>query len=182
MDTKPAAVSGPPATVDPQDPIPDPNWLYRRLFVFVTTLILLAVFYIKLDIVGDVARGGSETAIKGLVQLLRICLLLIGALILFYMVAPSAEQITKMIATASAWKKGVSTSSTSRATAADGSQAEATTTVGRPIIRGGYTPADGELGSPPTGGSVAMRPGDESIVPAGPVATEADAGLPEALR
>ncbi len=131
-DGSPAAASGPPVTVDPQDPLPDPNWLYRRLFVFLTTFALLILFWIKLDIVGDVARGGSETAIAGLVDLLKRVTALIGFLILCYMVAPSAEQITKMIATASAWKKGVSTTSISRASGPDGSAAETTTMVGRP--------------------------------------------------
>lgn len=128
--TTPAAAASPPPTVDPQDPLPDPSWLWRRVFVFATGGALLAFGYVQTAIIGQVAMKGSETAIAGLIKVAERDQALIAILILFYMVAPSAEQITKMLATASAWKKGVSTSSISRAVAPDGSTAEASNSAG----------------------------------------------------
>jgi hypothetical protein len=51
---------------------------------------------------------------------------------MLYLIAPSAEQAGKWLATISAWKGGISTTSTSKATAPDGSKAEATTSAGKP--------------------------------------------------
>jgi hypothetical protein len=129
-----AAATTPPPTAEAQDPLPEGNWFWRRSYVFACTAILLALVWLKIDIVGDVARGGSETAISGLVRLLKDCILLVGVLVLFYMIAPSAEQVVKMLATVSAWKGGVTTSTTSRAFAADGSVAESTKVAGSQAV------------------------------------------------
>lgn len=128
--TEAAATAGPPPTVDAQDPLPEGAWLWRRVFVFGVTVILLALVWAKIDAVSDVARNGSETAIAGLVKLLRLCLILIGALILFYLLAPSAEQLTRLIQTARTLRSGVAIRTQQTATAPDGSTATARSEAG----------------------------------------------------
>lgn len=99
-----------------QDPLPESNWLWRRVFVFGLTAMLFVLVYDKVDAVADVARMGSREAIEGLIKLLRICLWLIAGLILFYMLAPSAEQLVKLIQTARSLREGVRFTSVSATT------------------------------------------------------------------
>jgi hypothetical protein len=127
-----AEASAPPPTVlvDPQDPLPESNWLWRRVFVFAVTGILLAMLWIKIDIVGDVALKGSETAIAGLIAILKLMVYLVGLSMLLYIAGASMEQITKLIQTGSLFRRGFSTQTVQRAIAADGSIAEAHATSG----------------------------------------------------
>ena len=130
MDDQPLeATAGPPPRVDVQDPLPESKWFWRRLFVFSVTLVLLALLWDKVDAVSDVARAGSETAIDGLVAILKSCIVLIGMLILFYLLAPSAEQLTKLIQTARVLKLGGSITNEAKAKSADGAEVTTTTTA-----------------------------------------------------
>lgn len=125
-----SAQAKPPA-VDAQDPLPEATWFFRRIFVFGLSVALLAMIWFKIDAVADVARAGSETAIAGLVALLKWCLATIGALILFYLLAPSAEQLTRLIQTARTLQTGrVAFRSSSSATSADGAHAQSRTEAG----------------------------------------------------
>jgi hypothetical protein len=135
MNERPAAQAAPPqtATADPQDPLPESNWFWRRLFVGVICAALLALVWYRTEVIGQAALDGKEGAVDGLVSLLKLSLYLTGLVIMLYLIAPSAEQAGKWLATISAWKSGVSTTSTSKATAADGSKAEATTSAGMPV-------------------------------------------------
>jgi len=129
MATDPAAASASPPVADAQDPLPESNWFWRRIFIFALSAGLLALVWFKVNDVAAVALTGSETAIAGLVKLLRLCLYLIGMLILFYLLAPSAEQLVKLIQTAKSLREGVSFTSTARSTGPEGS-AENTNTAG----------------------------------------------------
>lgn len=136
MSTGPAATASPPqtATADPQDPLPESNWFWRRVFVGVICAAILFLVWWYADDIGEVAlKGGSGAvdAVNGLVGLLKLSLYLLGLVIMLYLIAPSAEQAGKWLATISAWKGGVSTAAHSKAVAADGSTAEATTTAGK---------------------------------------------------
>lgn len=150
--TAPAATAGPPPTADAQDPLPESNWFWRRVFVFVFSVvgcialgvILWMLFGLGRATLGMVIRlselddkqglSAAVDAIKvisdqlGMLGFWVIMLLLTDRIL--YLIAPSAEQAAKMLATVSAWKGGISTSSTSRATSPDGSTAEDTKTAG----------------------------------------------------
>lgn len=128
--SSPAASASPPPIADPQDPLPESNWLWRRIFVFFVLAALLAGAWFKVDVIGQVALGGNTDAILGLIELIKWALALSGILMLFYLVSPSAEQVVKMLATVQAWKGGVSTTSAARSTAPDGSTAAASTSAG----------------------------------------------------
>lgn len=132
MSTGPAATASPPQTAvaDPQDPLPESNWFWRRVFVGVICAALLALVWYRTEVIGQAALSGKAGAVDGLVDLLKLSLYLTGLVIMLYLIAPSAEQAGKWLATISAWKGGVSTTSTSKATASDGSTAQATTSAG----------------------------------------------------
>lgn len=128
MSAENPAASAPPVTVDPQDPLPESNWFWRRVFIFLlTATIMLGVFW-YVDTLATAALLLNETAIKGLISLLKFALWLVAGLITLYLIAPSAEQAGKWIATVAAWRSGVTTTSTSSASSPAGS-ASATTTA-----------------------------------------------------
>lgn len=85
------------AEIDPQDPLPEPTWLWRRLYVYAVTIVILALVWIGVHKLAEVA---SLEPREGIIALLRVIQWLIAALICvitYYLVAPSAEQIVKMI-------------------------------------------------------------------------------------
>lgn len=172
----PAAAAAPPPTADPQDPLPESNWVARRWFVFLlaglTLVAIAAILYLlhslgtaTLDVIARLSTTRDVRAldqslevvraiITGLVQLGRGLVGVIFALLIAYLIAPSAEQATKMLATVWAWKGGISTSSTARSTAPDGSTAEASTTAG-PATGAQATPQAAE---PPAAPSAPAEP------------------------
>lgn len=99
---------------DPQDPLPEANWFWRRVFVFACATAILFLVYGAVDRLGAVAVVKPEVGIPAFVSIVKLLIFTVNALILFYMIAPSAEQITKMLKTASLLKAGVQF--TSRAT------------------------------------------------------------------
>jgi hypothetical protein len=126
----PAATAGPPASVgDPQDPLPESNWKWRRWYVFGSTvlcsigiLIVLLMLYriAKVDLAG---RQGVQTTLSTIEALYGlgwwlILLTLVDRVL--YLIAPSAEQATKMIQTVSALKAGVGFASRSTASGPEG--------------------------------------------------------------
>lgn len=90
-----------PQRVDVQDPLPETNWLWRRVYTFVLSVISVAFIWF-----------GAEAmySLKEPEKLFLITRYMIGillVLILFYMVAPSAEQIVKLIQAARLMRSGV---------------------------------------------------------------------------
>lgn len=158
MADTPAATAGPPPTADPQDPLPESNWRWRRIFVFSTTvlcslgiLIIMVMLYriVQVDLSG---RQGVQTTLATIEALYKLgAWLVILTLVdrVLYLIAPSAEQATKMLATVSALKSGVGFSSFSRAVGPEG-EASSTSSAG---------PAPAPL-APPTP-PVAPTPTDE---------------------
>jgi hypothetical protein len=122
--------AGPPPAADPQDPLPESNFRFRRFFSYGLILLLVALLALGGRIVGAAARGGSELAVEGLIQLLWWNQFLIGLIATYYLLAPSAEQITKMIQVAGALKAGVSFRTIARAEGPEGS-ASAVSTAGQ---------------------------------------------------
>lgn len=110
-----ATEASPAAILDPQDPLPESNWIPRRWFAFIS---LVGLFTIK----------GFETLLDRQNWLTDV---LIFTIIVCYMIAPSAEQATKMIQMASLFRHGVSFKSETRASATPiHQQSESKTEVG----------------------------------------------------
>jgi Na+/H+ antiporter NhaD/arsenite permease-like protein len=104
MSNGPAATAAPPQTVvaDPQDPLPESNWFWRRVFVGVICGTILALVWFYTDALAEVAKGRSDAsnnAVDALESLLKLALYLLGLVIMLYLIAPSdgstAEATTK---------------------------------------------------------------------------------------
>jgi hypothetical protein len=125
--------AGPPPAADPQDPLPESDFRFRRYFSYGLILLLVAMLAIGGAMVGDAALANkSETAIEGLIQILWWNQFLIGLIATYYLLAPSAEQITKMIQVAGALKAGVNFRSSARADGPSGS-ARSAAVAGRDV-------------------------------------------------
>lgn len=117
----------PPVSVDAQDPLPESNWVPRRWFCFLALVGLLALL------------AGALYLDRGIWAVT----FLLASIMVLYLIAPSAEQATKMLATASMLKQGVTIRKETTAKAADSearSLVEATAAPAEPDT--GELPAD----------------------------------------
>ena len=157
--------------IDLQDPLPESNWFWRRVLTFLAMLIVFGVMiglgYAVHRIVGGVIAKIDEMSAEAVARITVVALGVIEqmfgqmywallVIVTYYMVAPSAEQITKIMKTASLLQGGVKMAS--RVTSQDfGREVETTTTAGKPTtppapetgLQGPETPAEAE--TPPDG-------------------------------
>lgn len=155
--------NSPPTAPDIQDPLPEANWLWRRVFSIGATVIILAILIglaiATNRIVGTVVERidtmtsevVAQIAKQALVVILQMFRLMFWALIVvvtYYMIAPSAEQITKMLQTAGLLKAGVQLAGRSVETP---DRREIATTAGKPPqpvsppVEGGEPTLPGEM-------------------------------------
>jgi putative chitinase len=182
-----AVIAGPPSTsADPQDPLPESNWFYRRLLTFAGIALCalgLAIILAILYRLATLAALSPDTPNATQVQLHTIealynlgfwLVIIILVNLTLYMIAPSAEQATKMLATVSALKGGVAFSSRA-AVATPSSRAETSSAAGIPAAAPA-TPlaAEESASAPPAAPDATVAP------PAAPQAALAPAAAPEA--
>ncbi len=151
----------PPALIDAQDPLPESNWLWRRVLTFLAIIVIFALMtglgYAVHRIVGGVidridtmsAPAVAEITIRALGVIERMFGWMYWSLLVvvtYYMVAPSAEQIAKMISAVSLLKGGVKTASRTLIDA-DRGTVERTTATGAPEIPP-LPPAQADSGAP----------------------------------
>lgn len=133
----------PQVLVDMQDPLPESNWLWRRVLTFFAIVVIFCLMtglaYAVHRIVGGVigridsmsAQAVATITVRALGVIERMfgwmywCLLVV---VTYYMVAPSAEQIAKMIGAVSLLKGGVGTASRTTVTDREGTTEVASTT------------------------------------------------------
>lgn len=108
-----------------QDPLPENKWLFRRLYAYVVSAWLLI-----LTTLGLIWLRRLESA-DNLLSLAIAIVVLLGLVITYYMIAPSAEHITRIFQTVSALKGGVATSVVSTVTTAAGKVTETTSKTGK---------------------------------------------------
>lgn len=133
----------PQVLVDMQDPLPESNWLWRRVLTFLAIIVIFSLMsglaYAVHRIVGGVIQridGMSAQAVADItVRALGVIERMFGwmywsllVVVTYYMVAPSAEQIAKMIGAVSLLKGGVGTASRTTVTDRDGKTEVASTT------------------------------------------------------
>lgn len=87
--------------LDPQDPLPETDWRWRRSFVYALTLILCA--FISYAITSLHYQQDAEAVYQIAVRLIY----LVAMLATYYMVAPSAEQIVHLVQAARTLRAGV---------------------------------------------------------------------------
>lgn len=157
--TEVAAAPRPPM-LDPQDPLPESNWKWRRIFIFAASVleaialgfVLWMLYRLATLTLGDDHQDNQtvRNSIEALYNLGFWLIILCLADRVLYLIAPSAEQATKMLATVSAWKANISTTSIARSSGPDGTVAEASTAAG-PAAGPAAAPAAPAAPVPPAG-------------------------------
>lgn len=105
-------------TIDPQDPLPESNWKWRRWTFVGCVVVILWLLYLAI-------RWNQP----GAYWPLTVCFLMVW---LIYGIAPSAEQFGKIAQAVSAMKDGVVFKTATTATTAAGTTATATTSAAKP--------------------------------------------------
>lgn len=123
----------PPTPPDVQDPLPESNWLWRRVFVFAVTAAVLWMVWGAITRLGAAALVQPRQGIPALLSLCKSLLFLTMMMVTYYMVAPSAEQIVKMMQVAGMLKRGVQFAGRSVIDNADG-RSEQTQVSGIPPL------------------------------------------------
>lgn len=83
--------------IDPQDPLPEPTWLWRRLYVYAVSIVFLALIWVGVHRLAEAAMLEPSRGIGALLSAVQWLIAALICLITYYLVAPSAEQIVKMI-------------------------------------------------------------------------------------
>lgn len=94
-------------TTDLQDPLPESSWFWRRVFVFTVTAAVLWMLWGAITQLGNVALVEPRSGVPALLSLCKWIIGMTALMATYYMVAPSAEQLTKMVKTASLLQAGV---------------------------------------------------------------------------
>lgn len=117
-------------TTDLQDPLPESSWFWRRVFVFTVTAAVLWMLRGAITQLGHVALVEPRLGVPALLTLCKWIIGMTALMATYYMVAPSAEQLTKMVKVASLLQAGVQVAG-KRVETPDGQKEEAKT-VGLP--------------------------------------------------
>lgn len=117
--------------VDLQDPLPEASWLWRRVFVFATTAAVFWMLWAAIDRLAAVALAAPTLGVPALLSLCKWIIGFSGLMATYYMVAPSAEQIVKLLKTAALLRSGVPVAG-SRVSATPSGRVKEAKTVGMP--------------------------------------------------
>ncbi len=101
------------SSLDPQDPLPESNWLWRRVFVYLVTAVVMWFLWGAIDRLGGVAVLYPMQGVPALLNLCHWLIVLVILMVTYYLLAPSAEQMTKAIHTAALLRSGVQLASRS---------------------------------------------------------------------
>lgn len=126
-----ADVQAPPPQVEAQEPIPEANWMWRRIFVFALCSVVCIGIWVMVITMVNLASGQPALIVGAFVKIIGWLLLLVWFAMTYYIVGTSGEQVVKIVQTAGLFKQGVVSTVTQVATGADGSKATATTTTGQ---------------------------------------------------
>lgn len=161
---EPVTISAPPAaavTIDPQNPLPEPSFFWRRwIAILICANALVFAWFAAAWLVG----GEQWGSLYGLTKLL----IYFAALVLtYYFIAPSATELTNMIQSAGLMKKSLDVAETAAKSAAGtaqsyaqrrfqsdpapDSQIPATPLSGAPSGSGGHSADSGETDAAPRG-------------------------------
>jgi hypothetical protein len=114
--------TGAPPATDIQDPLPEANWLWRRVLSYGLCLAVLAMmvgfgwamFKIVNSVTGKIDNMNAAAVVeitlaslRTVEAMFRLMFWALMVVVTYYMVAPSAEQIVKMLQTAGLLKAGV---------------------------------------------------------------------------
>lgn len=117
----------PPSSAELQDPLPESNWFWRRWFVFTVTIFFSYLLWDYGDRISAVAMLQPAIGVPALARLMVWYVITIQIMALFYLVAPSAEQVIKMVQTARSLRQGVVFSSSAKVESPRGSASSSST-------------------------------------------------------
>lgn len=98
----------PVVTVDVQDPLPEQDWFWRRSFSFGLSIACIGFIWYGIEALWDLKQA------EAIYRVTRYMIGILAMVILFYMVAPSAEQIVKLIQAAKTLRAGIPMTRTAR--------------------------------------------------------------------
>jgi hypothetical protein len=118
----PVTISAPPAaavTIDPQNPLPEPSFFWRRwIAILICANALVFAWFAAAWLVG----GEQWDDLYGLTKLL---IYFAGLVLTYYFIAPSASELTNMIQSANLMKKSLDVAETASKSAAGAAQSYA---------------------------------------------------------
>lgn len=109
--------------IDAQDPLPESNFFWRRLYSYIATFSIWGLLVFVIYKMED--AGSLRTVALYLSMLLWFT-------ITYYMIAPSAEQITRIIQAARTMRSGVPLTRRTTVDTPQGGHTEVETTAGYP--------------------------------------------------
>lgn len=116
---QPVTISAPPAaavTIDPQNPLPEPSFLHRRIIAYIVVLAVLGLCWHAAEAFHDL-KAGAELLI------LSKWIIGFGGLIAtYYYIAPSAAELTNLIQSAKIIRSGLDMAGKSRGDANEASE------------------------------------------------------------
>lgn len=101
---QPVTISAPPAasvTVDPQNPLPEPSFMWRRVLTMIVSFALLGIAWHNAIQLHDLGVSSD------LLEFAKWCIGLNGFVLLCYFIGPSAAEIIGMIQSANIIKKSL---------------------------------------------------------------------------
>lgn len=110
--------------IDVQDPLPETNWFWRRVYTFALSLISVAFIWFGLEALNSMREPQLVYSVT------RYMIGVHVLLITFYMLAPSAEQMVKLIQAAKLLHAGVPITRRAVAQTPQGGRTEVETTAG----------------------------------------------------
>jgi hypothetical protein len=143
-------ISAPPAaavTIDPQNPLPEPSFFWRRWIAILICINALAfAWFAAAWLVG----GEQWNQLYGLTKLL---IYFAGLVLTYYFVAPSATELTSMIQSAGLMKKSLDVAETAARSAAGTAQSYAQRRFQSDPAPEGQKPAAALSGAPSGSGA-----------------------------
>lgn len=100
---QPVTITAPPKQVeiDPQNPLPEPSFFWRRWIAIVVTAVSLFFIWNILEALHDLGHADN------LLTLAQWVIVFSGLILTYYFIAPSAAELTSMIQSASIIKKSL---------------------------------------------------------------------------
>lgn len=115
---QPVTITAPPAasvTVDPQNPLPEPSFFWRRVLTMAVSFALLGIAWHNAIQLHDLGDSGH------LLTFAQWCIALNGFVLLCYFIGPSAAELTSMIQSAKIIRSSLSMAASADKNATDAS-------------------------------------------------------------
>jgi hypothetical protein len=128
--SSPASAQVPPASAVLHDPLPESTWGWRRLYIWAILTVSVVGIALMVQSIRDLASSNPDLAVVALKRIIGWVLILDWCTTTYYLIAPTGEQVTRWVQTASMLKNGVSIGASALVRGSDGSTAQTSTVAG----------------------------------------------------